>query len=122
MTLDWLRKHPLKRKKKNSILNMKSNRAEMAKQKSNQILIYICVNLNSKCIQLVISHDITASLCFYKVCPELRCTSCDFKVVRFENARWRPQCDYLFFRNYRTNMSKLKAVIPRPSFFLSYFN
>jgi hypothetical protein len=41
-----------------------------------------------------------------------RCTSCDFKVVRFQDAKWKPHCDYLFFRNYRTNIQKLQAVSP----------
>lgn len=86
------------------------------------------LTLNRKCLNIIISYDITDTLCFSNVCPLLRylqhlsnnpqrCTSCDFQVVRFEDARWRPECDYLFFRNWRTNILKLKAVI---FFLLSY--
>ena len=56
-----------------------------------------------KCYNLIISHDLTESFGFDKVCPDLRCTSCDMKVLRYENNRWKSHCDYLFFRNWRTN-------------------
>ncbi|KAK3744457.1 hypothetical protein QZH41_012876, partial [Actinostola sp. cb2023] len=47
-------------------------------------------------------------------CDQLRCTSCDFKVVTFDNFQWQADCDYLFFRNNVPDFRKLKAkLIPK---------
>ncbi|XP_071824678.1 cilia- and flagella-associated protein 418-like [Apostichopus japonicus] len=47
-----------------------------------------------------------------RACDQLRCTSCDFKVVFYDNVQWDNTCDYLFFRNnvpdYQRLCSKLK--------------
>ncbi|CAB4012441.1 C8orf37 homolog [Paramuricea clavata] len=44
-----------------------------------------------------------------RTCDQLRCTSCDFQVVSFDNYQWRSSCDYLFFRNNIPDFSKLKV-------------
>ncbi|XP_054637914.1 cilia- and flagella-associated protein 418 isoform X3 [Dunckerocampus dactyliophorus] len=31
-------------------------------------------------------------------CDQLRCTSCDFRVLTFDGWEWDPSCDYLFLR------------------------
>ncbi|KAM4028872.1 cilia- and flagella-associated protein 418 isoform 2-T2 [Anomaloglossus baeobatrachus] len=33
-----------------------------------------------------------------KACDQLRCTSCDFNIVTFDDYKWDASCDYLFFR------------------------
>uniref|UniRef100_A0A672KF48 Cilia- and flagella-associated protein 418 n=1 Tax=Sinocyclocheilus grahami TaxID=75366 RepID=A0A672KF48_SINGR len=33
-----------------------------------------------------------------RACNHLRCTSCDFSVIMFEDHEWDSSCDYLFFR------------------------
>ncbi|KAG7999289.1 Protein C8orf37-like protein, partial [Nibea albiflora] len=32
-------------------------------------------------------------------CDQLRCTSCDFRVLMFDDCEWDLSCDYLFFRS-----------------------
>ena len=44
-----------------------------------------------------------------RTCDQLRCTSCDFQVVSFDNYKWHSSCDYLFFRNNIPDFSKLKV-------------
>ncbi len=41
----------------------------------------------------------------------VRCTNCDIKVSKFNNARWDKSVDYLFFRNFYSNKSELSKVI-----------
>lgn len=47
-----------------------------------------------------------------RACDQLRCTSCDFKVVFYDNVQWDSSCDYIFFRNnvpdYQRLCCKLK--------------
>lgn len=47
-----------------------------------------------------------------RACDQLRCTSCDFRVVFYDDVQWDKSCDYLFFRNnvpdYQRLCSKLK--------------
>ncbi|KAM4028871.1 cilia- and flagella-associated protein 418 isoform 1-T1 [Anomaloglossus baeobatrachus] len=33
-----------------------------------------------------------------RACDQLRCTSCDFNIVTFDDYKWDASCDYLFFR------------------------
>jgi hypothetical protein len=49
-----------------------------------------------------------------RACNALRCTKCDFDVVRVVDMEWTDKCDYLFFRNHYPNLDKLKANL-RPS-------
>ena len=44
-----------------------------------------------------------------RACNALRCTKCDFDVVRVVDMEWTDKCDYLFFRNHYPNLDKLKA-------------
>ncbi|XP_068090984.1 cilia- and flagella-associated protein 418 [Hyperolius riggenbachi] len=48
-----------------------------------------------------------------RACPQLRCTSCDFSVLIFDDYKWDPSCDYLFFRNSMPEHSKLQSKMIR---------
>ena len=39
-------------------------------------------------------------------CDNLRCTKCDFEVVRVADRRWKDDVEYLFFRNFYPNLEK----------------
>lgn len=43
-------------------------------------------------------------------CSMLRCTACDFEVLRFEDVRWSPEADYMFFRNHVPSRPKLSTL------------
>jgi hypothetical protein len=42
-------------------------------------------------------------------CDRIRCSKCDFNVVRFTDTAWSERCDYLFFRNFFPDGEKLRA-------------
>ncbi|KAM8966837.1 cilia- and flagella-associated protein 418-like [Pelodytes ibericus] len=44
-----------------------------------------------------------------RACNQLRCTACDFNIVIFDDYKWDPSCDYLFFRNRMPEVSKLQS-------------
>ncbi|XP_028327108.1 cilia- and flagella-associated protein 418 [Gouania willdenowi] len=46
-------------------------------------------------------------------CDQLRCISCDFRVMTFEDSEWDPSCDYLFLRNNMPDHQKLRAKLRR---------
>nr|XP_046255554.1 cilia- and flagella-associated protein 418 [Scatophagus argus] len=46
-------------------------------------------------------------------CDQLRCTSCDFRVLMFDDCEWDLSCDYLFFRNNMPDRLKLRAKLRR---------
>ncbi|KAM9308434.1 cilia- and flagella-associated protein 418 [Gastrophryne carolinensis] len=48
-----------------------------------------------------------------RACSRLRCTSCDFDVLNFDDYRWDTSCDYLFFRNSMPEHSKLQSKLVR---------
>ncbi|XP_065827500.1 cilia- and flagella-associated protein 418-like [Oscarella lobularis] len=50
-----------------------------------------------------------------KTCNRLRCLSCDFRVVAFDDYEWDSASDYLFFRNNAPDFQKLKANLIRKS-------
>lgn len=54
------------------------------------------------------SHGMGTSIS-QKTCDKLRCTSCDFKVVSFDNFEWTDDTDYLFLRNHAPDFHKLKS-------------
>lgn len=43
----------------------------------------------------------------------LRCTRCDFRVLRFRGRRWAPAVDYMFLRNYMPEAHKLQEMLAR---------
>ncbi|KAM5157949.1 cilia- and flagella-associated protein 418 [Mantella aurantiaca] len=48
-----------------------------------------------------------------RACSQLRCTSCDFSVLSFDDYKWDSSCDYLFFRNSMPEQSKLQSKMIR---------
>lgn len=53
-------------------------------------------------------------------CRELQCLKCDFEVVCFVGHRWHESVNYIFFRNYVPNESKLRAKLERDRFMCAY--
>jgi len=45
------------------------------------------------------------------VCNQLRCLSCNFRVVGFEGFGWDTSADYMFFRNNMPNETKLRQKL-----------
>ncbi|XP_041799278.1 protein C8orf37 homolog [Chelmon rostratus] len=48
-------------------------------------------------------------------CDQLRCTSCDFRVLMFDDCEWDLSCDYLFLRNNMPDRQKLRAKLKKRS-------
>ncbi|XP_053490227.1 cilia- and flagella-associated protein 418 isoform X2 [Ictalurus furcatus] len=48
-----------------------------------------------------------------KACDQIRCTSCDFRVIMFDDQEWDSSCDYLFFRNNMPDSNKLRVKLKR---------
>ncbi|XP_075937193.1 cilia- and flagella-associated protein 418 [Anarhichas minor] len=46
-------------------------------------------------------------------CDQLRCTSCDFRVLTFDDCEWDSSCDYLFLRNNMPDCEKLRARLKK---------
>ncbi|XP_034409158.1 protein C8orf37 homolog [Cyclopterus lumpus] len=46
-------------------------------------------------------------------CDQLRCTSCDFRVLTFDDCEWDASCDYLFLRNNVPDRQKLGARLKK---------
>uniref|UniRef100_A0A8C5MZ07 Cilia- and flagella-associated protein 418 n=1 Tax=Leptobrachium leishanense TaxID=445787 RepID=A0A8C5MZ07_9ANUR len=44
-----------------------------------------------------------------RACNRLRCTSCDFNILMFDDYKWDQSCDYLFFRNSMPELLKLQC-------------
>jgi hypothetical protein len=44
-------------------------------------------------------------------CPNMRCTGCDFTVMRIDKQRWSDELDYLFLRNHVPFMDKLQPML-----------
>lgn len=42
--------------------------------------------------------EIDVNPCVGRSCDQLRCTSCDFRVLMFDDCEWDSSCDYLFLR------------------------
>ncbi|KAG5271371.1 hypothetical protein AALO_G00178950 [Alosa alosa] len=48
-----------------------------------------------------------------RVCDQLRCISCDFRIASFDDHEWDSTCDYLFFRNNMPDCHRLRAKLRR---------
>ncbi|XP_062044196.1 cilia- and flagella-associated protein 418 isoform X2 [Lepus europaeus] len=46
-----------------------------------------------------------------RACDHLRCITCDFRVVSYNDCMWDKSCDYLFFRNSMPEFHKLKTKL-----------
>ena len=44
-------------------------------------------------------------------CPNMRCTGCDFTVMRIDGQRWKDELDYLFLRNHVPFLEKLQPML-----------
>ena len=66
-----------------------------------------------KCFAIVLGHaSLKHGMCVStmdpKSCASLKCTNCDKKVHRFLNGVWDASVDYMFVRNFATNVTKLQ--------------
>ena len=41
----------------------------------------------------------------------MRCTKCDFEVLRVADRAWKDDVEYLFFRNFYPNLEKLQSKL-----------
>eukprot|EP00290_Baffinella_frigidus_P009143 CAMPEP_0180138860 /NCGR_PEP_ID=MMETSP0986-20121125/13163_1 /TAXON_ID=697907 /ORGANISM="non described non described, Strain CCMP2293" /LENGTH=204 /DNA_ID=CAMNT_0022080801 /DNA_START=67 /DNA_END=681 /DNA_ORIENTATION=+ len=55
-----------------------------------------------------------------RACNTLRCTKCDFSVIRFADVAWDAECDYMFFRNFYPDAAKLNARMKKAPGSASY--
>ncbi|XP_030831347.1 protein C8orf37 [Strongylocentrotus purpuratus] len=73
------------------------------------------VSSDRKCFPVFLGGSSTAmgvgSTVIHKACDQLRCTSCDFKVVFYDDFEWDQSCNYLFFRNNVPDFQKLRAKL-----------
>ncbi|KAF6734036.1 C8orf37-like protein [Oryzias melastigma] len=46
-------------------------------------------------------------------CDQLRCISCDFRVLMFDDCEWDQSCDYLFLRNNMPDCEKLRKKLKK---------
>ncbi|XP_039475635.1 protein C8orf37 homolog isoform X2 [Oreochromis aureus] len=46
-------------------------------------------------------------------CDQLRCISCDFRVLMFDDCEWDSSCDYLFLRNNMPERQKLRTKLKK---------
>lgn len=46
-------------------------------------------------------------------CGQLRCVSCDFWVLMFDDCEWDLSCDYLFLRNNMPDCQKLRSKLKK---------
>ncbi|XP_040899365.1 protein C8orf37 homolog [Toxotes jaculatrix] len=53
-------------------------------------------------------------------CDQLRCVSCDFRVLMFDDCEWDSSCDYLFLRNNMPDRQKLRARLKKRRGFRAY--
>ncbi|XP_070692208.1 cilia- and flagella-associated protein 418 [Pempheris klunzingeri] len=53
-------------------------------------------------------------------CDQLRCISCDFRVLMFDDCEWDLSCDYLFLRNNMPDRQKLRAKLKKRRGFRAY--
>uniref|UniRef100_A0A3Q3VXV0 Cilia- and flagella-associated protein 418 n=1 Tax=Mola mola TaxID=94237 RepID=A0A3Q3VXV0_MOLML len=53
-------------------------------------------------------------------CDQLRCTSCDFQVLIFDDCAWDVSCNYLFLRNNVPDQHKLRAKLKTRRGFRAY--
>lgn len=53
-------------------------------------------------------------------CDQLRCTTCDFLVLKFDDCRWDVSCDYLFLRNNMPERHKLRSRLKSSSGWRAY--
>ncbi|KAI9204796.1 C8orf37 protein [Polychytrium aggregatum] len=59
-----------------------------------------------------IDTGLTVMSAMMKSCDRLRCLSCDFKCIRFDDAVWDDGLvSYLFFRNFMPDVAKLRKGI-----------
>ena len=50
----------------------------------------------------------------------LRCSKCDFRVLRFVDSLWADDADYMFFRNHMPDVRKLQAKMQSRDGFCAY--
>ena len=53
-------------------------------------------------------------------CEHMRCTACDFTVMRIDGKRWKDELDYLFLRNHMPFLDKLAPMLEDDPFTCAY--
>lgn len=99
---------------------LKRNRSDSALSSNNSLNCSIDSKL--KCVSIYIGGSTksfgAASGAHQNPCDRLHCTSCDNKIVTFDDFKWaEADCDYLVFRNNYPDFSRLKSkLLPRKGF------
>lgn len=67
--------------------------------------------------RIATGHSTTSS---QRACDRLRCTSCDFRVIYFNDYCWHSRSNYLFFRNNVPDFERLKKNLVRKKDYRAY--
>lgn len=79
--------------------------------RSDPPVCFCCAKkLRLNTVILVCSHD-DHGISPGRGCDNLRCTKCDFEVLRISDRRWKDDVEYLFFRNFYPNLEKLQPKL-----------
>lgn len=134
---------------KESEMKVQNNKAVRRKQEDaeiDQLIDDICVDSKlTKCNKVDFTPSITSQTsrpisarCFAlciggssvsighgnsvnrRSCSTIRCTSCDFKVISFDDFEWDPTTDYLFLRNNAPDFERLKSNLRKKKGYRAY--
>ena len=72
-------------------------------------------NPNFRCARPLLATSSRATVDGFRrqVCDNLMCSDCNISIRTFQDCKWRPGCDYLFFRSYWGLPEKLSSGLQR---------